>query len=337
MKEEWQQYLRCDGLPDPRVVTQAATYLHVWREQQQWGGEELARRCEETLPMLEMLETFVANARHYSPQQAENYNEIRLALREQLHHTIQHVSYMLLRDLETNLTAHSIKLATYEKEFKGLQLNFWVAIRMPTRKPKPVETEPEPIELSFPPMKVTVTLPKVVDASCACVRAAKYMLDLLSESSRTYRLAEEPEDWYEDLYSFNVREHEAVTALSSEQEATRKDFFKAVKARVKELEGLIKANIYVRNKAAEEELEELSLKEPQGLGDPRAFIVQQNELEFADYLKRCNYRTRRGEINLRKYRICGGIIQIDLLETPPQPKRMRDDIDITTCKSSSSS
>ena len=67
--------------------------------------------------------------------------QVRLALREQLSNAIQCASFTLLRDLENSLKWDSIKLATYQREFKGLRLNLWVAVPLPTRKPKPVEPE----------------------------------------------------------------------------------------------------------------------------------------------------------------------------------------------------
>lgn len=67
---------------------------------------------------------------------------MRLALRAQLSYAIQIASYTLLRDLKKRLKFESIKLAIYQREFKGLRLNLWVAVRMPTRKRKPVEPDP---------------------------------------------------------------------------------------------------------------------------------------------------------------------------------------------------
>ncbi|XP_037875351.1 dynein axonemal intermediate chain 7 isoform X1 [Bombyx mori] len=330
LEAEWQQYLRCDGLPDPRVVTQMNTYLHVWKGNSACDDEELNRRCVEVLPMLEMLEEFVANSRQYTPLQAQSYNEVRLELREQLSSAIQYASYSLLRDLEKNLKFHSIKLATYEREFKGLRLNLWVAVRMPTRKPKPLEPDPEPVELSFPSMSVAVKLPKVIDGSCVCVRAARSLIDLLSESTRSYGLAAEMPNRYEDLFVFNVKEHVETYKLKKEQDDIRNKFYKEIQQKIREVENFLKANPYTKNEKEKEELDNLNMAEPPFLPDPRTFMAEQNDLAFKKYLKTCSVKTRSGEVNLRKYRICGGVLNLDLLTTPPQPKRMRDSVTLTT-------
>ncbi|XP_059046797.1 dynein axonemal intermediate chain 7-like [Achroia grisella] len=330
MQAEWQQYLRCDGLPDPRVVTQMNTYLHLWQLNPKCDDNELEKRCIEALPMLEMLEEFVANSRQYTPLQAQSYNEVRLALREQLSNAIELASYTLLRDLENHLKFDSIKLATYQREFKGLRLNLWVAVRMPTRKPKPVEPDPEPVELSFPSMRVGVKLPKIIDGSCICVRAARSMLDLLSESSRSYALAADMPNRYEDLFIFNVKEHVDIDKLKKVQDEIRSKFYKEIREKIKELENFLKANPYTKNEKEKDDLDNLNMAEPPFLPDPRTFISEQNELAFTKYLKMCMTRTRSGEINLRKYRICGGVLHLDLLTTPPQPKRMRGSITLTT-------
>lgn len=43
-------------------------------------------------------------------------------------------------------------------------------------------------------------------------------------------------------------------------------------------------------------------------------------------------RCEKTEINLRKYRILGGALHIDLVYQPPQPKDMQRDIMLTTCE-----
>ena len=63
----------------------------------------------------------------------------------------------------------------------------------------------EPVELAFPSMKVTVKLPKIIDGSCVCVRAARSMIDLLSESSRSYALNADMPNRYEGRTLFQIR------------------------------------------------------------------------------------------------------------------------------------
>ncbi|CAK1592878.1 unnamed protein product [Parnassius mnemosyne] len=332
LKAEWQQYLRCDGLPDPRIVTQMNTYLHIWREKNVCDDEELQKRCVEVLPMLELLDDILSDSRQYTELQVQSFNEVRVALRQELSNAIHFASYTLLRDLEHRFKWESIKVANYQREFKGIRLNLWVAVRLPTRKPKPVEPEREPVELSFPTMKVSIKLPKIIDGSCVCVRAARSMIDLLSESSRTFALAADMPNKYEDLYTFNIKEHEAVHKLKKEQDDIRDKFYKEVKEKITELEKFLKSNPYTKNDKEKEELDNLNMAEPEYLPDPRTFIGEQNEQAYTKYLKMCLIKTKTGEVNLRRYRICGGILNLDLLTTPPQPKRMRGGITLTTCE-----
>ncbi|XP_026735062.1 axonemal 84 kDa protein-like [Trichoplusia ni] len=327
---EWQQYLRCDGLPDPRVVTQLNTFLHLWQQLEVCDDEELNKKFIEVLPILDMLEEFRLNSRKFTPRQSENYNEIRLALRAQLASAIQIASYTLLRDLEKYLKFESTKVATYEREFTGLRLNIWVAVKWPTRKKKPVEPEPEQVQLKFPSMKVIVKLPKIIDGSCVCVRAARSLIDLLSESSRTFALKADMPNRYEDLFTFNVKELIEVQKLKKSQDEIRTKFYKEVRERVRELEAFLKLNPYLKNDKEKEELDNLNMSEPPLLQIPRIHIAHVNERDFRRYLRSCRTKTRTGEMNLRKYRICGGVLNLDLIVTPPQPKRMRNAITITT-------
>ncbi|KAJ8707764.1 hypothetical protein PYW07_011441 [Mythimna separata] len=329
---EWQQYLKCDGLPDPRIITEMNTFLHVWRENKTVDDDELDKKFIQVLPILEMLEILHLNSRQFTKRQAANYDEVRLALRAQLSKAIQMTSYTLLRDLEKNLVAESTKVATYQREFKGLRLNIWVAIKWPTRRPKPVEPEREPIELTFPSMKVAVKLPKIIDGSCICMRAARSMIDLLSESSRSYALKFDMPKRYEDLYTFNVKEMSESQKLKKQQEDARIKFYKDVKEKIKELETFLKVNVYLKNDKEKEQLDNLNMAEPPFMPLPRDQIAYENERDFQRYLKSCVGRSRVGEVNLRKYRICGGVLNLDLIVTPPQPKRMRYGITVTTCK-----
>ncbi|CAH2268098.1 jg14793 [Pararge aegeria aegeria] len=264
--------------------------------------ERLRASYQNLFQMLEMLEEFVANSRQYTALQAQSYNEVRLALREQLSLAIQCASFTILRDLEHRLTWSSIKLATYHREFKGLKLNIWVAVPLPTKKPKPVESEPEPVELSFPSMSVAVKLPKIIDGSCVCVRAARSSIDLLSENSRSYHLLNEIPNRYEDLFIFNVKEHIETYKIKKEQDEIRNKFYKEIREKIKEVENFLKANPYTKNEKEKDELDNLNLAEPPFLPDPRTSISERNALDFTKYLKSCMTRTRTGEINLRKYR-----------------------------------
>ncbi|CAH0601900.1 unnamed protein product [Chrysodeixis includens] len=327
---EWQQYLRCDGLPDPRVVTQLNTFLHLWQQLEVCDDEELNKKFIEVLPILDMLEVFRLQSRKFTPRQSENFNEVRLALRAQLASAIQIASYTLLRDLEKYLKFESTKVATYEREFKGLRLNIWVAIKWPTRKKKPIEHEPEPVQLKFPTMHVIVKLPKIIDGSCVCVRAARSLIDLLSESSRTFALKAELPNQYEDLFTFNVKELVEVQKLKKSQDEIRTKYYKDTRERIRELEAFIKLNPYLKNDKEKEELDNLNVSEPPPMQIPRVHIAHADEKEFKKFLRVCKVRTRSGEINLRKYRICGGVLNLDLIVTPPQPKRMRNSITVTT-------
>ncbi|XP_026322716.1 protein CASC1-like isoform X1 [Hyposmocoma kahamanoa] len=329
---EWQQYLRCDGLPDPRVVTQVATYLHRYKETAKYDVDELETKCVEILPMIEMLEVFVANARQYTEQQVANYNEIRLQLREQLATAIEFASYFVLRDLQKNLQFDSVKIAHYNRTFQALKLNIWVAIKLPTRKKKPPDQEPEPqpVDLAFPAIQVSVTLPKTIEGSNLSVRASRSEIDLLSERTRSFPLLHDLPNRYEDLFIFNVKELEDVQKLKKEQDVIRNAFYKGIRERTRELENMIKVNPFAKWDKEKDELDQLQLAEPPPLPDPRTHLGVLNEKAFQKYLRSCMCRHRGGEVNMRKYRICGGVLNMDLLVTPPQPKPLEYEVVLTT-------
>ncbi|XP_050557845.1 dynein axonemal intermediate chain 7 homolog isoform X1 [Spodoptera frugiperda] len=327
---EWLQYVRCDGLPDPRIVTELNTFLHLWQQNKVADDNELDKKFIEVLPILEMLENILNNARQYTPRQISNYDEVRLALRAQLASAIEMASYSLLRNIEKNLVSESTKVSTYKREFKGMRLNIWVAIKWPTKKPRPVEHEPDPVELSFPSMKVSVKLPKIIDGSCVCVRAARSQIDLLSELSHSFALKFDMPKRYEDLFSFNVKELIESQRLKKLQDEARSKFYREVRERVRELENIIKTNIYLQNIKEKEELDVLNMAEAPYVSPPRVCIATECEIEFKKYLRSCKSKIRVGELNLRRYRICGGVLNLDLIVTPPQPKRMRHSVIVTT-------
>lgn len=50
------------------------------------------------------------------------------------------------------------------------------------------------------------------------------------------------------------------------------------------------------------------------------------------YLESLKYNVVNNEVNLRTHRTCGGILQIQLLQLPPQPKQIRNEILLTMCE-----
>ncbi|CAH4036271.1 unnamed protein product [Pieris brassicae] len=103
-----QQYLRCDGLPDPRVVTQMNTYIHLWQKAA-CDDNELEIRCRDALP-----DKFLEN----NPQLAEIDQET-----EELMNSIEEIAQdnltkqQMLDDMKSKEPKNTNKMENDMKEF----------------------------------------------------------------------------------------------------------------------------------------------------------------------------------------------------------------------------
>ena len=57
----WEQYMKCDGLPDPVCVRELNTYLSLWKEDTKEEIDAVLERTLEVLPIMSTLETLIEN------------------------------------------------------------------------------------------------------------------------------------------------------------------------------------------------------------------------------------------------------------------------------------
>ena len=57
----WEQYMKCDGLPDPVCVRELNTYLALWKEDIREEIDAVLERTLEVLPIMSCLETLIGN------------------------------------------------------------------------------------------------------------------------------------------------------------------------------------------------------------------------------------------------------------------------------------
>ena len=57
----WEQYMKCDGLPDPVCVRALNTYLALWKEDSREHIDSVLERTLEVLPIMSTLETLIEN------------------------------------------------------------------------------------------------------------------------------------------------------------------------------------------------------------------------------------------------------------------------------------
>jgi len=50
---KWEQYMKCDGLPDPASVSEMNTYIYLWRAIEKRGLlEDVVKRTAEVLEVI---------------------------------------------------------------------------------------------------------------------------------------------------------------------------------------------------------------------------------------------------------------------------------------------
>lgn len=187
-------------------------------------------------------------------------------------------------------------------------------------------------------------MPIDIDCYCMAIRALWVKYDHYSDSATSYVMPKLPEE-YESLYTIDFfiycqNEYNMKLKIREEQVDDRRLRMEEKKAILEKMENppvLVPTKLERKGKQQKKpgilgtkrsELEQ----EPvlPYLPTPNEIILQKEDEMRKEIRKLLFTRCEKTEINLRKYKILGGALHIDLIYQPPQPKDMRRDIMLTT-------
>ncbi|KYN06166.1 Axonemal 84 kDa protein [Cyphomyrmex costatus] len=204
----------------------------------------------------------------------------------------------------------------------------------------------KPIEVYFKEIELTVKMPLDIDCYCMAIRTLWVKYDHYSDSSSSYIIPKVPEEYNRmytiDFFTYCQNEYSTKLKIREEQVEGRRLRLEEKYAILEKIENPpVLAPTKPERKGKQQKKPERiqGAKRPEQeqeseqlpyLPTPDEIILQREDEIRKEIRKLLFTRCEKTEINLRKYRILGGVLHINLVYQPPQPKDMRRDIMLTT-------
>ncbi|CAD1470876.1 unnamed protein product [Heterotrigona itama] len=340
-EENWARYMTCDGLPDPGSLPDMNTFLFLWSLK---GEEATMSTIEEKCRVI---------------------THIAAKLRAELQRWIDLACYQLLRNIEANMVREDTNITRYICVTNKAVCCVWAPITLPIGLKRQAMDRERPslfvprktIEIEFEEMKLTIKMPSDFDCHQMAIRGLWLAYDHHSVEADSYRMPLLPDYLFDlwnpslDVLEYSAKEHGEKLRLREEQAEERRlrlEEKKAILGRMeyppvsprrdkKKKHGRKQAK--GRNSAKDHELEfeaTLATMLPSRaellpyLPTPSEIIREAEEKSMSESKRLLFTRCEKTEVNLRKYRILGGVFRVDLLYQPPQPKDLGKDTCLTT-------
>ncbi|SPP78549.1 blast:Axonemal 84 kDa protein [Drosophila guanche] len=361
-ERDWEKFMRCNGLPNAASPSDLRKYIHQWhadiaqrqrvarnwllrtdertlltqdaqvpdltrislRQQQGRLGDVYAQRIKEVLGILSELDEmlpFRQRSVHVAADLAKLKTEMRVFLRQHLdeftYKTMSHIE----RDMEIDrpgVSKHIYSSDVFQSFVWTFSKDAQIAINPKAR----IGEQSAHNEIDFPTIEMQISLPPTVRLQSSALRGLWLNYDHFSDYCSSYRLK-------------HARSENANILRQTKREwRKRKEILQAM---LDECGRDIPLS----------ELEQLTQEQHSASSQPtreRTYDVDKLYAEYEDELSRAHrraigpeaYGMLETDVNLRKYRIIGGVYCIDFLETPQQDKQLnaRSFIRTITCANS---
>ncbi|GLV37041.1 uncharacterized protein CBL_02127 [Carabus blaptoides fortunei] len=310
-RAEWEQYMKCDGLPDPSSCGQMNTYLHLWdKVKEETTIEQASTKSQEVLSLLEMLDDFL-DCPAVSGKQKEEWLTVRNSFRTYQEYNLDCAAYRLLRDIHKHLNRVDIPTATYVREDQHFKICLWVLVQLPIPMPNPKKPPRPRTTLTFPELNLEILFPETMDIWAMCVRAMYVAYDHYSYMCRSYDAPGVPAELLQDLNEVTKCEWtEKLAAKSNARDA------QPVQPEPVDVED--------DTAVARRQREFIQV-------DASAIYIRMEDSQYAAYREQLFTQVTANEVNLRRYRIIGGVYYLSLIYQPPQPSTLvLQDITLST-------
>ncbi|XP_031775407.1 axonemal 84 kDa protein isoform X6 [Apis florea] len=336
------------------------------RMEQQYEKERKEFEAEEAKNRQKQLEqTHAILSRHWTAYmknilKLEEEENIAAQLRLKLQQWIDLACYRMLRNIETNMTRENTKTTRYIRTTNKAICCVWAPITLPIGMKRQVERDRPSIfpvvgkciEIEFKEIKLRIKMPSDIDCHCMAIRGLWLAYDHYSIGSNSYWMSKLPElfDLWNPtlgLFEYSVKEYDEKIRIGEEQAEGRRLRLEEKKAILEKLEYPSVPRIDRRKRVRKQKRS--SPKDHQTefesmltsilpsksellpyLPTPNEIILEREEKAMLESKKLLFTRCEKTEVNLRKYRILGGVFRVDILYQPPQPKDLGKDTYLTT-------
>ncbi|KAL7743995.1 hypothetical protein ACLKA6_001229 [Drosophila palustris] len=348
-ERDWDKFMRCNGLPNAASASDLRKYIHQWhadiaqrqsearnwllrtdertlltqdahvpdltraslRQQQGNLGDVYAQRIKEVLGILNELDESLLYTKersaHMAADLAKLKTEMRVFLKQHLdeftHKTMSHIE----RDMEIDrpgVSKHIYSSDVFQSFIWTFSKDAQIAVNPKAR----IGEQSAHNEIDFPTIEMLISLPPTVRLQSSALRGLWLNYDHFSDYCSSFQLR-------------HARSENATILRQTKREwRKRKEILQSM-----------------LDECAREiplsELEQLTQEQHSASSQPpkeHSYDIDKLYAQYEDELSRARRRAIGPEaygmvetdVNLRKYRIIGGVYCIDFLETPQQDKQL---------------
>ncbi|XP_060821930.1 dynein axonemal intermediate chain 7 homolog isoform X1 [Bombus pascuorum] len=364
-EENWARYMTCDGLPDPGSLSDMNTFLFLWPlSDKEASMNTIEDKCRVITHLLSKIDRIIRFSTIDSKEYVVECESIATKLRIELQRWIDLACYRLLRNIEANMIREDMKTTRYVRATNKAVCCVWAPIALPIglkRQGGDIERSSliahgKSVEIEFEEMKLTIKMPSDLDCHRMAIRGLWLAYDHYSIEANSYRMPQLPENLFDlwnpslDLLEYSTRQYEEKVRLHEEQAEGRRLRLEEKKAILERMEyPPVSPRLDKRRKRGKKEKKAHSAKDYQlefestltsvlpsktellpYLPTPNEILDEREEKTMSESRKLLFTRCETTEVNLRKYRILGGVFRVDLLYQPPQPKDLGKETYLTT-------
>ncbi|XP_055842573.1 dynein axonemal intermediate chain 7 [Episyrphus balteatus] len=340
---EWEKFMRCNGLPSANSPSDLRKYIHMWKvdikcrheEERNWLlktnertlltqdsnvadlsrsdlrrqqgnlGDLYAGRIEEVLGILAEVDDSIGDLKQ-SITTVTDLNKLKAEIRDFLRDYLDEFTYKILSHVERDMEPDRPGVSKHTYISNVFKSQVWTIAADANVNPKDIKAkvdENRHTEIEFPVIDMQITLPPSVKVTNCAFRGLWLNYDHFSDYCPTFRLFR------------HKKEHLNILLQSKKEWKKRKEILQSM---------------------LDEASEELPITDfdPSSVSDeptaPREIDIDKIYNDYEDEQNKARRKdmglnaSELGEfdVNLRKYRIIGGVFVVDYLEQPQQDKRL---------------
>ncbi|XP_049839060.1 dynein axonemal intermediate chain 7-like [Schistocerca gregaria] len=328
--DEWEQYMKCDGLPDPANVPQMNTFLYLWKQEDD-DIETVVKKTDIILALLNKLEELIDLPTGVSGRQVEHWKEVRNDFRAEQQRHLDNACYKLLSNMEQSMTLTGLNEASFRIKSSHLLLLLWALLPLP-RGHAPPPDEPKPIKTcEMSELGLLVQLPGSLADVDLVLRGLHVNYDHYSDLSPSCELKQQFNVKPKDLLSVVIQEWEQKAALQLKVDEDMADHTKQRCDLLAKMTAVPSPPKTPSSGKGSKSAPDPQVDQPnyvkmlQEMPPVKTASQRFQEAEDEDekmMKESLTYVGQPSELNLRKFVILSGVLHVDVIKQLPQPQKL---------------